>query len=415
MTMSTVAPNPFDAADPALGYLYQCRYALFMLLRRNRSDETAEVSIERLDDIAFEEGTAQELLQTKHSIRRRGSLSDGSVDLWKTLRVWADGMQSGRISVPGAILCLVTTAEAPADSAAARLRPEGIGAIERDEVEALRLLEVFLRTTRTAQSDQLASHAAFMRLTPSQRLELLRAVTILDTQPNILDLEAKIREELGNSTYRDHLDAMVRGIEGWWFQTVVRHLSGVTGHETIRAVDLADQIQDIRDTQRKNALPLHFCFADMPITPDPQGDGRLFVRQLHVVNCSLSTISEAMCDHYKAASERSKWIRERLLFVSEWDRYARWLVDDWRHHFNDMKEDLGDDPSENEERLNGRNLYRATRDRHLPIRDDCTHPTVMRGAYQMLADSRRMGWHPRWEELFPPEVDGVDDTEGRNS
>jgi hypothetical protein len=49
-----------------------------------------ELSIERLDDVAFETaGDAVELLQTKHHINKQGDLSDASVDLWKTSRVWA--------------------------------------------------------------------------------------------------------------------------------------------------------------------------------------------------------------------------------------------------------------------------------------------------------------------------------------
>jgi len=40
-----------------LGYLYQCRYALLAGLRASKSKPAMVLSIERFDDIAFEDGT----------------------------------------------------------------------------------------------------------------------------------------------------------------------------------------------------------------------------------------------------------------------------------------------------------------------------------------------------------------------
>ena len=69
--------------------MYQCELALLELLRRN--DPSLDVSIELLDDIAFE-GLQTTMLQTKLQITP-GNLTDGSADLWKTLRVWSAGGQ----------------------------------------------------------------------------------------------------------------------------------------------------------------------------------------------------------------------------------------------------------------------------------------------------------------------------------
>src|ERR1039457_4396791 len=83
--------NSHGAAPAALGYLYQCRYALLEGLRAVRDTPQLLISIEKFDDVAFEannEPTA--LIQTKHHINRRGDLSDTSVDLWKTVAVWLD-------------------------------------------------------------------------------------------------------------------------------------------------------------------------------------------------------------------------------------------------------------------------------------------------------------------------------------
>ena len=84
----------FDASLSALGYLYQCRYALLLALQHDE-DSDLQMSIEKLDDVAFlGDGVAHinpaELLQFKHHIKRQGGLSDKSADIWKTIRIWSE-------------------------------------------------------------------------------------------------------------------------------------------------------------------------------------------------------------------------------------------------------------------------------------------------------------------------------------
>ncbi|MHB8392406.1 MAG: hypothetical protein ACYDBH_22965, partial [Acidobacteriaceae bacterium] len=119
--MSTL--NPFSAADSALGYLYQVRVALLLSLRRLKSGSDFVISLEVLDDVAFvtAEGTPQEVLQTKHHLDGRASLTDASTDLWKTLRVWFEMSAAGTISSNTA-LHLLTTAQCPDGSIASCLR-----------------------------------------------------------------------------------------------------------------------------------------------------------------------------------------------------------------------------------------------------------------------------------------------------
>lgn len=65
-----------SAADPASGYLYQCRYALLVAVQRQDVTPGIEVSIECFDDIAFsEDGSPEELLQSKHSLKPK-AMSD---------------------------------------------------------------------------------------------------------------------------------------------------------------------------------------------------------------------------------------------------------------------------------------------------------------------------------------------------
>lgn len=92
--------DKFSARASALGYYYQVRYALFVLLFKGQDEPNLEMSIENLDDISFEkEGTPLELLQTKHKINSIASLSNSSSDLWKTLRIWSTAILEGRLNL----------------------------------------------------------------------------------------------------------------------------------------------------------------------------------------------------------------------------------------------------------------------------------------------------------------------------
>ena len=115
--------SPFAAINPALGYLYQVRAALLWSLQRIRHEEGFQVSVEVLDDVAFESttGDPSTFLQTKHHASRLAALTDSCPDVWKTLRVWIESRRNSAIP-SNASLQLVTTGVAPENSAASKLK-----------------------------------------------------------------------------------------------------------------------------------------------------------------------------------------------------------------------------------------------------------------------------------------------------
>ena len=67
-------PAIHSAAQSAAGYLYQARLALVEVLRYVYVDSGVEIAIEKFDDVSFEkDGSALELLQTKHHLRSSGT------------------------------------------------------------------------------------------------------------------------------------------------------------------------------------------------------------------------------------------------------------------------------------------------------------------------------------------------------
>ena len=57
-------PN-HQASEQMLGYLYQVRYALALLMKNDNAD--FQISIEKFDDVAFsKDGVPKQLIQLKH-------------------------------------------------------------------------------------------------------------------------------------------------------------------------------------------------------------------------------------------------------------------------------------------------------------------------------------------------------------
>lgn len=78
-----------QATEQMIGYLYQVRYALFLLL--NNDDGETQISIEKFDDVAFiNDDNAEKMIQLKHHVNQRGDLSNASTDIWRTINVWSD-------------------------------------------------------------------------------------------------------------------------------------------------------------------------------------------------------------------------------------------------------------------------------------------------------------------------------------
>jgi hypothetical protein len=177
----------YSAAPSALGYFYQCRFALLEALRRLPEGERVCICIETLDDVVFEtEGSAVDVLQTKHHINAHATLTDASPDLWKTLRIWIEG-QADETIPKDAQFFMVTTAVCPEGTAAGYLRPEG-----RDEKKAL---ERLASTASTSTSETNASaYQAFTSLDSTNRSRLLKAVMVLDGSPSIGQLDDRLRQ-----------------------------------------------------------------------------------------------------------------------------------------------------------------------------------------------------------------------------
>lgn len=395
------AKSVHGAAQSAAGYLYQARLALAECLRYTYGDSSVEIAIEKLDDVSFEkDGTALELLQTKHHLKKAGDLSDGSVDLWKTLRVWAQAVKTDP-SLPGRTrFALVTTAKAPGGSAAAVLRPAGAGSAARDPEAAEALL---MKAATASENEGLKKAvAAFTGLSPAIRKELVSAIEVLDGTPLIADLGAAIEERLRMIAPRGKKALAREQLEGWWWPRICAALQAETAG-TIPVLEVEQKLDDIRDALKRDALPLdmeHF-------EPSPEELGSLdemrFVQQLQTVGVGSVRLQYAKRDFYRASAQRSRWVRQSLLFDGEVGRFEQRLIEEWQPRFAQMCDGLTADCKDAALRAAGQQLYGwVENDARFPIRTQTVRFLTV-GSYHILAEDLRVGWHRDFKMLHADE------------
>lgn len=375
----------FSANAQALGYFYQARYALCILLKSNPD---LHISIEKLDDISFEkDGTPIELIQTKHHMNSVSSLTDSCSDLWKTIRVWSTAVQNGDVSTESVKFTLITTGVAPEGSIASKLYPSQE---YRDIRSAVILLNEVAENSKS-QSNK-AAYEAYLRLSEMQREQLISCVYILDASPNIVDTKEDILRELRYATRPQFKEAIFQRLEGIWFNKVIQHLS-TDSINTISQTEILDFINDLQEQFHQDNLPIDFLDYVAPTEESIAEHQRVFVEQLKLVMVSQPRIQKAISDYYRAFEQRSRWIRDELLFVNELESYETRLVDEWERRFEAMKEDIEDD-SETQIKKAGRALFNwMDQEANIHIRPRCTEPYVMRGSYHLLSNRLKVGWH----------------------
>ncbi len=202
-----------DATPSMLGFLYQLRFALLLALRRNEPDVL--ISIEKLDDIAFvKENTAGryvpvDLRQLKHHLSRQAGLGDKSLDIWKTLRIWAEAVKGRQVDLDRAVLFMVTTSKATRHNAVYQLSSEPDN---RDPEKARQALEKAGAESTVKEVRDACS--ALMKLSKRKRQQLFSSIQLIDGSHDITQLRSDIENEIRLVTSPQHRVTFTDLLEG---------------------------------------------------------------------------------------------------------------------------------------------------------------------------------------------------------
>jgi hypothetical protein len=283
-------------------------------------------------------------------------------------------------------LHLLTTGTAPTGSAASYLR------IANRNIDAA--LSALIATAQTSTNqDNAAAYHAFLGISHATQKAILSSVVILDSAPNIEDLDTGLRNAVFAAVERHHLESF---LERLWLRRIVKQLT--TTEDRILADELEAQMAELREQFKQDSLPvdedlINFTLDDA--TRETHADS-IFVRQIELAKAGRARIFSAVRDYYRAFEQRSRWIREDLLMVGELAKYERRLIEEWELVFAAMQDKCGKPETEDAKEKYARDLLQwaeQTAPINFPIRPRVTEAFVARGSLHMLADKLHVGWH----------------------
>lgn len=392
----------FDASASAVGYIYQVRYALLLALQKIYTAEDPDdcaISIEKIDDISFHEnGSPNELLQSKYH-STPGNLTDRSPDIWKTIRIWTDFVQN-HPDIEEVAFTLITT-EKPQTGSLARM----LSSVEngRDVSKALVIMRNIAE--ETSNKKNLSGYRAFKELTETQQRKLVSSIHVLGDAELINDAAMAIKKYLRTTVEAEHIDTFLTRLEGAWFSRVISLLKEPQ-FAAVSLSELVATIDDLRTQFLPTNLPADYEDA-IPEVIDIDGDHRVFVEQLRLIEAPSRSIKRAIINYYRAYEQRSRWSRDNLLKPGEIQRYLNRLKDEWEQHLAEEEMKMTSEDSISDHKL-GRAVYNACQSPGaIPIRSSFEAKYVARGSYEDLADKRIIGWHPDYEAKLSSQSRGA--------
>lgn len=388
--MNNRTVSSFGAGDSMLGYLYQIKVALLWSIRQSRTGDFS-VSIEILDDVSFSsDGKPIAVLQTKHSINSKSGLGDLSPELWKTMLIWITGLLTGEVPHT-AVKFLISTSTITADTACAFLcsAPD-----VRDISKATILLKNAALTSTNASLKE--AFDAFLSLPEDSRSHLINSIYVVANQPNADSINAQLRADLYHVSLH-HQDLVVQLLEGWWFKRIVQEL--VRGGRGISRAEIDAEISKIQESLKVDSLPIDAEINNLIIALEqlPEFSNRTFYQQVELVGAGRERICNAITSYFQAFRQRSEWTRDDLLFDADLRQYDQHLIAEWKLLHAQICDELGQEPSEEEMKKAGRAILKLAEGAHIPIRCGVIVPWVCRGSLHMLAEDRKVGWHPDFE------------------
>lgn len=375
--------NSHQASEQMLGYMYQIRYALYALLHED--DPQTQICIEKFDDISLDkpDGTT-ELVQLKHHLGSSGDLTNASVDLWRTLKLWIDLVNKEPFICKTTYFYIITTAVAPLESIACKIKS---GECSCDEIYGL----LYDTATKSENKSTRKSRDAFLALDSVIAKAIIERIKVIDSEHQIDDLDKLLLRLIRVSCKPDHERKVLERLEGWWFEQSIQGLMSATPI-FINQNQVRFKLVDISHEYDSDNLPI-----DIPASlgEDCLEDDRVFCEQLRLISAQSKSIRMAIKDYYRAYEQRGHWIRDGLLYINDLDNYEERLCDEWQHLFAMMEDDLLNNPvcSEGDKSRAGRELYRSIQNSDIRIRSKCDTPFIMRGSYHMLAGRCKVGWH----------------------
>jgi hypothetical protein len=391
-----------SAEAAALGFYYQAFFALLVLM--GQETDNAAVGIEQLDDVDLKVDGHNLLYQLKHSVSNAPPpISLKSKALWKTVKVWVDILPE--LTLSETTLHLVTVATLAPDSpliSLTDLDAERIDLVEAMAQEAQRVLDARAAAAKAGKAlphaDRVDGCSAFLALTETERLNLMRRTVIQHGSPAVGTIEDNVAGYLKLLPPDQRPTVATRLVE-WWDRQIVYSLCDKR-ERVISRSELQHQISAIVSDIEQDKLVPDFEVASPP--KDYQPDGML-ARQVQLVDGKTSDLSKAIREEWKAREQRAKWLNGSPAMAATINDYDLVLEEHWSDRHGQMVEECAELDHKGKCQ-SGLKILRWTHEEApsvvRPIAQGWNAAYYVRGSYQVLAIDLKVGWHADYAKLL---------------
>lgn len=394
--------NNLHSADGSiLGFLYQIQRALIWL---SSSDIEALVGVEVDDDITVQliDGADIKIIyeQAKHSQTSKIPYADSSIDLWKTISIWIEAVNSGRIDASKAVFSFLTNKKLPSArlviklSKATTISEENI----KEKNGPIIALANQLKQRAAKLPKSLAKYGQIVQDCPIDRLvRIIDKMTVLDSTytHNVKQEKTALKNNL--SLAEDiPFDYIYQGLFGFVSDClIVQWKNRKPGWISVKAFN--NQYAELLASFKKKSF-FEKTVDSLPVSSTDiiKNKGKMYVNQLKNIGCTEEEIIEAIHDFVRAASERSRFAQDGEIPKQKFDMYFDDLVSYWvsisrpKFRFANASEFIKIGYEVYYYTL----LYKGKLNNYEP-EQGYTH----KGSYHYLADENRLGWHPEWVKL----------------
>jgi hypothetical protein len=401
--MTKTQPDEAHSAEAAaLGFYYQGFFALLTLMREET--DNAAVGIEQLDDVELKVNGHNLLFQLKHSVSTAPPpITLKSKALWRTIKVWVDILPA--LTLSETTLHLVTVAKLGPDSPLIALTDpdaERTELVEAMAQEAQRVLDARAAAAKGGKAlphaDRIDGCSAFLALTETERLNLLRRTVIKQGSPAVGAIEENVAGYL-KLLPPEQRPTVARRLIEWWDRQIVYSLCGKRERAVVRS-ELQHQISAIISDIEQDRLMPDFEVASPP--EDYQPDGML-ARQIKLVDGRSSDLSKAIREEWKAREQRAKWLNGSPAMAVTINDYDLLLEEYWSDRHGQMVEECAE-LDHKAKCISGLNILRWTHEEApsavRPIAQSWNAAYYVRGTYQVLAIDLKVGWHADYAKLL---------------
>jgi hypothetical protein len=394
--MHNLKPNPQSAPGPMLGYIFQLERALWWL---SHTDADGLVSVETDDDLVVRlrgnpSITALYEQDKSAALSRRNPFSNKSKDLWKTLHIWATNLSSGALDLSKTQLLLVTNKQVGSCIIRTLLNSKNDLHVFRNKIHSL------LNEGVSSTDKEVKAYAEFVQgLEEEKRFKLFLNMDLMDVKysHDRKEMKKAIKDQLHVADVLP-FNSMYNELLGWLTDAIIaKWLSGEQA--SIRGSDLNNYFSSIQ--LRYSLKPFMERTKDLlPVADSVRGvhQGENFVRQLDWIQLEEEDKIKAIDDFIRARWERTRFAKEgNIPCKRDFERMDEDLYERW----DNMRKPIARNcKTDSEKTGKGHELYWSVTNYKAKLASYETEQYyTTKGAYHLMANDFRLGWHFDWEVL----------------